>query len=60
MKADRNKTIDITVEEGKKYLERCIRVSGNTTLDAALDKTILGDTFETLKLHRHNLNAYMI
>lgn len=23
MKADRNKTIDISVEEGREYLERC-------------------------------------
>lgn len=50
MKADRNKTIDITVEEGKEYLERCITVSEKATLNTVLDKTILGDTFETLKL----------
>ena len=49
MKADRNKTIDITVEEGKKYLERCIRVSEKKSLHEVLDKTIIGDTFETLR-----------
>ena len=27
MKSKRNKTIDITVEEGKEYLERCIDAS---------------------------------
>lgn len=50
MKADRNKTIDMTVEEGREYLERCISISEKKTLDEVLDKTILGDTFETLKL----------
>lgn len=50
MKADRNKTIDMTVEEGKLYLERCITISEKVALDTVLDKTILGDTFETLKL----------
>ncbi len=50
MKADRNKTIDMTVEEGKEYLERCITVSEKVTLDTVLDRTILGDTFETLRL----------
>ena len=50
MKADRNKTIDMTVEEGREYLERCITVSKKVTLDTVLDRTILGDTFETLRL----------
>lgn len=50
MKADRNKTIDMTVEEGREYLERCITVSEKVTLDIVLDRTILGDAFETLRL----------
>lgn len=50
MKAERNKTIDITVEDGKKYLERCISISDKKSLNEVLDKTIIGDTFETLKL----------
>lgn len=50
MKADRNKTIDTTVEEGREYLERCITVSKKVSLETVLDKTILGDTFETLRL----------
>lgn len=54
MKADRNKTIDMTVEEGMEYLERCISISEKKTLDEVLDKTILGDTFETLKLLPEN------
>lgn len=54
MKADRNKTIDISVEEGKAYLERCIRVSEKRNLEGVLDKTIWGDTFEILKLLPEN------
>lgn len=49
-KAERNKTIDITIEEGRKYLDRCISINRKTTLEQVLDKTILGDTFETIKL----------
>lgn len=50
MKAARNKTIDITVEEGKEYLKRCISISRKMSLENVIDRTILGDTFETLKL----------
>lgn len=50
MKADRNKTIDITVEEGKEYLERCITVSQKSETSSILNKTIIGDTFSVLPL----------
>lgn len=50
MKAERNKTIDITADEGREYLERCITVSEKKSIDEILDKTIIGDTFETMKL----------
>ncbi len=50
MKAERNKTIDITVEEGKQYLEKCISVSEKSELHTVMDKTILGDTFTILPL----------
>ena len=48
MKASRNKTIDITVEEGKTYLERCISVKKKAELNEIINKTICGDTFEVL------------
>lgn len=50
MKAGRNKTIDMTVEEGKKYLARCLRFSEKKNIEEVLDRTILGDTFKILKL----------
>ena len=47
VKASRNKTIDISVEEGKLYLSRCAKVSRAVTdISDILDKTILGDTFK--------------
>lgn len=49
MKAERNKTIALTVEEGKEYLNRCIQVSEKMNIGDVMDKTILGDTLETLK-----------
>ena len=50
MKADRNRTIDSTVEEGRHYLDRCIKLSEQQSLDEIIDKTINGDTFEVLSL----------
>lgn len=50
MKAGRNKTIDITVEKGKAYLDRCITVSQKAETSSILDKTILGDAFSVLPL----------
>lgn len=50
MKAKRNKTIDMTVEEGRHYLERCITLKEQRALSDIIDKTILGDTFLTLPL----------
>ena len=47
-KADRNKTIDISVENGEVYLNRCIKVEDRVSLFEILDKTILGDSFEVI------------
>lgn len=48
MKSERNKTIDMSVEEGKRYLDRCLVVNKNVSLDDVIDKTIHGNTFEVL------------
>lgn len=45
MKADRNQTIDMTVEEGSVYLERCLRIDEKVSPEDVIDRTILGDTF---------------
>lgn len=53
MKSLRNKTIDFSLEDGKVYLDRCVKISQPQKLDDMLDKTILGDTFYVLDLLPH-------
>lgn len=50
MKAGRNKTIDISVEAGQHYLNRCITIENATTVSDIMDKTILGDSLSVLPL----------
>lgn len=50
MKSKLNKTIDLTIKEGKVYLDRCIKVNSRTDVESILDKTLLGDTLEILSL----------
>ena len=50
MKAARNKTIELTAEEGAEYLARCLRPTGPIALSEALDRTLCGDSFEILPL----------
>lgn len=48
LKSPKNKTIDISIEEGKQYLERCITVTEPVQLSTVLNKTIVGDCFDVL------------
>lgn len=50
MKASRNKTIDISVQDGQEYLNRAIAVEQKAEMSAILDRTILGDTFSVMPL----------
>lgn len=52
MKSERNKTIDLTVEKGKEYLERCLRAEQlRCSHDAPVrDRIVLGDTFDVLPM----------
>ena len=50
MKAARNKTMDITAEEGAEYLARCLRPTGPLSLPEVLDRTLCGDSFDILPL----------
>ena len=47
-KAGRNKTIDISVHEGRQYLEKCISVESKVELSDILGRTILGDCLEVM------------
>lgn len=49
MKSARNKTIDISLEEGKKYLDRCMSVTEKVTREEVLNKTIVGNTFDVME-----------
>ncbi len=54
MKAERNKTIDISVDGGREYLERCISVGHAVGLSDIIDRTILGDSLSVLPLLPEN------
>lgn len=54
MKAGRNKTIDISVEGGREYLGKCISLTEKAELTEVLDKTLIGNTLEILKLLPEN------
>lgn len=48
-KAARNKTIDLSIEEGAPYLKKCLTADSDlSTVSNILNKTILGDTFSIL------------
>ena len=55
-KSDKNKTIDFSEEEGKKYIEKCFVVNDTLKFEDIINKTILGDTFEVLQ--NQNLAVY--
>ena len=61
MKSERNKTIDLGVDEGREYLDRCVTVTEPAALADVLDKTILGDSFEVLpRLPRESVDLLIV
>ena len=55
IKSARNKTIDLSVEEGREYLDRCVSIDTmQNSLDMILDKTVLGNTFDVMPLLPEN------
>ena len=49
MKSTRNKTIDISLEDGKEYLNKCINVKEAQKLEDIKNKIIIGDTFSVME-----------
>ena len=51
IKSTKNKTIDFDVEQGKKYIDRCLVLNDDISvnLETLINKTILGDTFKLIK-----------
>ena len=60
MKAQRNKTIDLTVEDGASYLKKCVTINDKASLGDIINKTINGDTFEVLELLPDNFVDLLI
>lgn len=60
MKAERNKTIDISIEEGQDYLKRCLMITEQSSLDFIINKTICGDTFDVLEFLPHGFVDLLI
>ena len=55
MKSERNKTIDLTVEEGREYLEQCLKAEelkegSDLPLGKVTDRIVLGDSFSVLPM----------
>lgn len=50
MKSKRNKTIDMSPEQGGEYLERCIRISEAATPEQIENSTIIGDCMSVMPL----------
>ena len=48
MKSERNKTIDLSIEEGQCYLDRCIKITEKSSLEQILNKTIIGNSFNAM------------
>ncbi len=63
IKSPKNKTIDITVEEGQEFLQKCLFANKDdvSKLENIINKTILGDTFSILnQLPKHFVNLMIV
>lgn len=47
-KSLKNKTIDFSLEDGKDYLSKCLKIQEKKTKDEIIDKILLGDIFTTI------------
>lgn len=55
IKAKRNKTIDTTIDEGVRYLDRCKKIDAPIKdIQEIINTTINGDFFNTIKLLPNN------
>jgi site-specific DNA-methyltransferase (adenine-specific) len=49
MKSKKNRTIDLTEQEGEAYLSRCIHLRKAASLEEVQDQIIIGDAFKVLQ-----------
>jgi len=60
MKSERNKTIDISVEDGKEYLDLCKSIENLKNMKDIEDEIIIGDTFKVMELLPKNIIDLLI
>ena len=61
IKSGRNKTIDLTIEQGEEYLQKCISLQNKVQNKSdIINKTILGDTLQVLPLLPDNFVDLLI
>lgn len=60
MKSPKNKTIDISVDEGRQYLDECLRLSEKIVLGELLDSTVCGDTLQAVRFMPHKFVDLLI
>lgn len=60
MISKKNKTINISVEDGANYLDKCIKVIEPKSLDTIINKTLNGNTFDILPLLPKNFVDLLI
>ncbi len=57
---ERNKTITLSEEEKKLYLDRCIKADTTLRAEDILDKTLLGDSFSAMECLPHSFVDLLI
>lgn len=60
MISKKNKTINISVEDGANYLDKCIKVIEPKSLNSIINKTLNGNTFDILPLLPKNFVDLLI
>jgi site-specific DNA-methyltransferase (adenine-specific) len=60
MKSGRNKTIDISLEDGREYLEKCIHVNSPMAFGDVENKIVIGDTFDVMSCLPRNFVDLLI
>ena len=50
IKSPRNKTLDLNLDEGRRYLERCLTLTARRPAEQVVNRTINGDSLKVMEL----------
>ncbi len=50
IKSPRNKTLDLNLDEGRRYLERCLTLTARPPAEQVVNRTINGDSLKVMEL----------